>query len=182
MAAPDRRHSARRGQSRTQQVVLSAKSAPSPSGDAGALLLLQVMAMVGGKAIKLDGKGMQAEAMLAVDRAMDASAKLGRQRLQVRVASWKTKVKFITTGTGPEREISTTNDIYRYNDDGTAPHIIRPRYARRLRFVPRGQRGFVYARQVNHPGTKAQNMSEKVAQQLEQNDMPRIFEREFARI
>lgn len=138
--------------------------------------------MVSASTIKLSGKGMQAEAMLAVDRAMDASAKLGRQRLQVRVASWKTKVKFLVTGTGPEREISTTNDIFRYQDDGTAPHIIRPRRFGRLRFIPRGQRGFVYARQVNHPGTKAQNMSEKTAKQLEDHDMPRIFDREFARI
>jgi hypothetical protein len=138
--------------------------------------------MISASTIKLSGKGMQAEAMLAVDRAMDASAKLGRQRLQVRVASWKTKVKFITTGTGPEREVSTTNEIYQYQDDGTAPHIIRPRYFGRLRFIPRGQRTYVYARQVNHPGTKAQNMSEKVAKQLESHDMPRIFDREFARI
>ena len=135
--------------------------------------------MVGGKAIKLSGKGMQAEAMLAVDRAMDASAKLGRQRLQVRIASWKTKVKFVITGTGPEREVSTTNDVYRYQDDGTAPHIIRPVRFGRLRFIPRGQRGYIYARQVNHPGTKAQEMSAKVAQELENRDMPRIFEREM---
>jgi hypothetical protein len=138
--------------------------------------------MVGAKIIQLKSTGMQAEAMLAVDRALDASAKLGRQRLQVRVASWKTKVKFITTGTGSEREVTTANDIYSYNDDGTAPHIIRPRRFGRLRFVPRGQRGFVFARQVNHPGTQAQNISEKAARVLEQTDMPRIFDREFARI
>jgi hypothetical protein len=37
--------------------------------------------------------------------------------------------------------------------EGTAPHVIRPKSGKMLRFVSRGQ--VVYAHVVNHPGTKA---------------------------
>jgi hypothetical protein len=36
---------------------------------------------------------------------------------------------------------------------GTPPHLIRPRRRKALRFLGRG--GLVFARQVNHPGTRA---------------------------
>lgn len=38
-------------------------------------------------------------------------------------------------------------------NDGTRPHIIRPKNARALRFVVNGR--VVYARVVHHPGTRA---------------------------
>lgn len=37
--------------------------------------------------------------------------------------------------------------------EGTAPHIIRPRHAKALRFTVGGR--VVFARYVNHPGTRA---------------------------
>lgn len=40
-----------------------------------------------------------------------------------------------------------------YVNDGTRPHVIRPKRARALRFVVGGQ--VVFARVVQHPGTKA---------------------------
>jgi HK97 gp10 family phage protein len=40
-----------------------------------------------------------------------------------------------------------------YVENGTAPHVILPRNARRLRFVARGG-DLVYSAMVNHPGTK----------------------------
>lgn len=39
-----------------------------------------------------------------------------------------------------------------YEHDGTAPHIIRPRRRRALRFITGGR--VVFARQVRHPGTR----------------------------
>lgn len=41
----------------------------------------------------------------------------------------------------------------RWTDEGTRPHTIRPRHKKVLRFKYKGR--LVYARQVNHPGTKA---------------------------
>lgn len=40
-----------------------------------------------------------------------------------------------------------------YVNDGTAPHVIRPRRRRALRFIVGGR--VVFARRVNHPGTRA---------------------------
>lgn len=39
----------------------------------------------------------------------------------------------------------------RYLEDGTPPHIIRPKFKKALRFAGAG--GFIFARKVNHPGT-----------------------------
>ena len=39
--------------------------------------------------------------------------------------------------------------------EGTAAHLIRPKNKTILRFVPRGGNGFIFARKVFHPGTKA---------------------------
>lgn len=41
----------------------------------------------------------------------------------------------------------------RWVHDGTAPHVIRPRRAKALRFTVDGRT--VFARYVNHPGTRA---------------------------
>lgn len=42
-----------------------------------------------------------------------------------------------------------------YVEDGTKPHVIRPKNRKALRFAGDGG-GFVFAREVNHPGTEAQ--------------------------
>jgi hypothetical protein len=39
-----------------------------------------------------------------------------------------------------------------FEHDGTVPHIIRPRRRKALRFIAGG--GIVFARRVNHPGTR----------------------------
>lgn len=53
---------------------------------------------------------------------------------------------------------------------GSKPHVIRPRSGKFLRFP--GGSGMVYARQVNHPGTRARKMFAlsvpKIQQQLAQ--------------
>lgn len=53
----------------------------------------------------------------------------------------------------PQVTISFNTDYAEYVNDGTRPHIIRPRRARALRFTVGGQ--VVYARVVRHPGTRA---------------------------
>lgn len=135
--------------------------------------------MVGAKAIKLSTSTLRADAERALTRSLDASAKVGRDKLARKVSGWQTKVRFTITGTDAVREVTTDNAVFQYQDEGTRPHIIRARRFGRLRFVPRGQSTPVFPRQVNHPGNPAQNFSRDVAEQLEQTDMPRIFEREF---
>ena len=49
-------------------------------------------------------------------------------------------------------------------NDGTRPHIIRPRRARALRFVVGGR--VVYAKFVRHPGTRARPFLDRALQEV----------------
>ena len=48
--------------------------------------------------------------------------------------------------------IGSDVDYARYVNDGTSPHVIRPKTKQALRFKVGGR--VVYARVVNHPGTR----------------------------
>lgn len=52
----------------------------------------------------------------------------------------------------------------RYVNDGTAPHRIRVRNARALRFTVGGR--VVYARYVDHPGTRAQPFLDRALREV----------------
>ena len=53
----------------------------------------------------------------------------------------------------PKATVFFDVDYARYVNDGTRPHIIRPKNAKALRFRVGGQ--IVYAKVVHHPGTRA---------------------------
>ncbi|WP_333873065.1 HK97 gp10 family phage protein [Methylobacter sp.] len=46
-------------------------------------------------------------------------------------------------------------DYAMYVEDGTQPHVIRPKDRKALRFPVGGGAGFGFARVINHPGSKA---------------------------
>lgn len=96
-------------------------------------------------------------------------------------ATWKTQVKFeqqISLAGGPQVEIFTTNKIFGYVDQGTRPHVIKPKRAKALRF----QSGYkakttpgvigssaggpfgpvVFSKGVDHPGNKPGNFSKEI--------------------
>lgn len=96
-------------------------------------------------------------------------------------ATWKTPVKFeeqISLSGGPQVEIFTLSKIYGYVDQGTRPHVIRPKKAKALRF----QSGYkakttpgiigssaggpfgdvVFSKAVNHPGNAPRNFSKEI--------------------
>ena len=50
----------------------------------------------------------------------------------------------------------SNSKVARFLESGTRPHVITPRRKDALRFVPAGG-GAVFARSVNHPGTKPRN-------------------------
>lgn len=52
----------------------------------------------------------------------------------------------------------------RFVNDGTRPHVIRPRRAQVLRFQAGGRT--VYARVVNHPGTRAQPFLDRALREV----------------
>jgi hypothetical protein len=98
-------------------------------------------------------------------------------------ATWQHKVTWtkqvVATAGQVLLNVGTADAIYRYVDEGTRPHVIRPRRARMLRFAtgyqakttpgvigsgPGGARGpVVYAKAVMHPGTKARGFSKAIA-------------------
>jgi len=110
---------------------------------------------------------------------MTKSGKDIKKDFEKTTSTWKTNVAFdIVTDLdpkGPQVLVGTDNEIYGFVDKGTKPHSIRPKRARILRF----QSGYkaktsvnkigassggpfgdnVFARSVNHPGTKARNFT-----------------------
>lgn len=98
-----------------------------------------------------------------IQMALDAEAKRIKRNLERDVSNWSTPVEFTISNAGPySRIIATDSDIYRYQDAGTPPHVIRPKTAKRLRF-PVPNVGIVFAMKVNHPGTKARDWTKREA-------------------
>lgn len=123
------------------------------------------------------------------------------------VQDWETDVAFTGTIVSESDRIVLTvgptgdgADIYKFVDQGTRPHTITPKSAPRLAFQagtyipktkPIGQivsgggqvQGgeLVFAKQVNHPGTKARQFSETIAEDIG-TDFQREAENAFQRI
>lgn len=101
-----------------------------------------------------------------VQQAMDRLAQAATTELRRGTDSWKTQPGWSTARRGYDRIVTTENEIYAYQDDGTRPHEIRPRRARMLRWYGAGG-GAVFARKVNHPGTAAQHLTKQAAARFE---------------
>lgn len=102
-------------------------------------------------------------------------------------ATWKRKPKFKTEvelrDRGGRFQVATDDEIYGHVDQGTKPHIIRPKRAQKLFFrtgysaktTPRvigsssgGANGpDVFANAVRHPGTKAREFAETLKEKYQ---------------
>lgn len=112
-------------------------------------------------------------------------------------ATWKHKPNFKATEvSAAEWIISTDDKIWAMLDDGTKPHIIRPKRAKRLRFQWGGVGSYraktrpgylgsnkggikgpiVYRKQVRHPGTVARKWT-KAAEDKWNNELGDIVQR-----
>lgn len=60
---------------------------------------------------------------------------------------------------------TTIGALWKFWNEGTKPHIIRPRFASVLRFVARGG-NVVYTTLVNHPGTQGSGHKKRVDRRL----------------
>lgn len=114
-----------------------------------------------------------------IERELDHESRQIVEDLQAVTSTWKHKPKFVVTNRLGFRTIATASKIFGYVDEGTRPHIIRPRKAKRLRFnamfkaksVPNrfvARQGasappVVFAMEVHHPGTKARGFTKLVA-------------------
>lgn len=64
----------------------------------------------------------------------------------------------------PQVTIDVNVDYAGFVNDGTRPHVIRPKNAQVLRFVVGGQ--VVFARVVHHPGTRAQPFMDRAVREV----------------
>ncbi len=82
----------------------------------------------------------------------------GRLRASIRIESRRTLALRTVYTIGSDVEYAP------YVNDGTRPHIIRPKRAQALRFVIGGR--VVFARVVHHPGTKARPFLDDALRQV----------------
>lgn len=133
----------------------------------------------------------------AVTTALDDTAKLALRRFHDATDTWKHKPRFIVQVGEFSRNIRVESVIFTYVDEGTKPHIIKPRRARFLRFgtpfiaktVPSvlasraGSRGNtqVFAKVVRHPGSKPRGFTKRITEQATV-DMIRLLRSEIDRL
>ena len=115
--------------------------------------------------------------MKACANALNACAKGAKADFGTTTQTWNTKPEFkIDESQQDRRVVGTGDDIYGFVDEGTRPHLILPRRAKRLAIIginsrPKTRPGFigsvqggrdntnVYTKHVNHPGTAARKFS-----------------------
>lgn len=68
------------------------------------------------------------------------------------------------TARGPTYQVGTNVEYAPYVENGTRPHVIRPRRAQVLRFKVNGRT--VYAKVVHHPGTRAQPFLSRATREI----------------
>jgi hypothetical protein len=133
----------------------------------------------------------------AVQNALKNTAKNVQTDFKVVTQTWDHKpafpIKDISNASQLGQEVSTTDEVFGYVEEGTRPHIITPKRGRVL-FIPgvnsrpktrprvigsnKGGRDstFVYTRRVQHPGTEAREFSPTIAKKW-QAELPDIVQR-----
>jgi len=91
----------------------------------------------------------------AINLATDNIADGIKTDLEAQTDNWNAPPKWVVVTAGDRRDIITQDLIYRFQDKGTKAHVIMPKSARRLVFQVPGDT--VFAKKVNHPGTKPKN-------------------------
>lgn len=122
----------------------------------------------------------------AVKNGMEAAAKAVKADFGVTTQTWQHKPEFeIDRPSDFERVIGTDDEIYKFVDEGTRPHIIAPKPGKALVFlaggrpktVPKAIRSnkgatgntIVYTRAaVQHPGTVAREFVETIGEKWDE--------------
>lgn len=122
-------------------------------------------------------------AIKAAEAQLDASAKEAQDLLTKPTGSWKHKPKMRVAKGRYWRAAGSDDKIYRFVNDGTKAHVIRAKRGKTLAFGPskpktrpgsltpraggRAKQVKTFAKQVNHPGTKARKFDEAAAKKLQ---------------
>jgi len=127
----------------------------------------------------LDPERFKAE----IERATTETKEEIKADFQKTTRTWKHQPTWFITRHGYDWWIGTKDKIYGYVDQGTSPHMIRPkRQGGRLHFFgggfkPKSRAGYidsyagaaaskneVFTQEVHHPGTEAREFSVKIAE------------------
>lgn len=130
--------------------------------------------------------------MDAVEDALDKAAADIKRDFESTVSSWDTVVRFMILSRKGEREVATNNKIYKWVNDGTKKHVIRPKNAKMLVFMlggaPKTKPGYVgsgpgrqgaalaFAMKVFHPGTKPRRFNKIIRNQWA-NKLPKLLQK-----
>lgn len=126
----------------------------------------------------------------AVNKGMDDAAAGVVKDFEKTTQGWKHDVVFTIKEHGADRIITTDDEIWGYVDEGTRPHVIVAKRARRLRFAVGGQpkttpvritsgggsqgSAVLFRPKVNHPGTKARLFTKQIAKLWSRGTAPFI--------
>jgi hypothetical protein len=117
----------------------------------------------------------------AIETAVGVTAVYALKSFEGTVKRWSKKPRFKIKQSGFEAEISTDDEVFKYQDEGTrGPYIIRPKRKKALFW--KGARHPV--RRVRHPGLKAQKFTETVLRATDAyfpDEMTRQIAREAAK-
>lgn len=72
--------------------------------------------------------------------------------------------------------VGTADQIFKFVDEGTKAHVIRPVKAKMLHWVDTASGEDRFAKEVHHPGTKAQNISKEI-REIWLGLMPEYFDK-----
>lgn len=131
----------------------------------------------------------QKEMRLELLNGLRAVGKKVLKDFELTTKTWDHKPKFELAislkGKGPQFLAGTDDEIYRYVNEGTKPHRIRPKRAKALRFQGTyrakttpgviGSRGggssgdVIFSQGVQHPGTKARNFDKQIGKKWEKS-------------
>jgi hypothetical protein len=120
---------------------------------------------------KLASKIPEAEAVALEGLADYAVNRAGE--LSPRISGLMSRSWYSVKRSDSEYLVSNRAPYFLFFIEGTAPHEIRPRFASVLRFEGGG--GVVFSKLVNHPGTKAHDLLQKVAADVAA-EVPRFAE------
>lgn len=113
-------------------------------------------------------------AQRAVNEAGEEAAERARDRFRKLLSAWRHKVDFTIKKQGYTWIVSTDDEIFFYQDEGTDPYTIRPKRKRALYW-----KGAAHpVRVVRHPGLKPQDFTGQV-QAFVKGDFKQLMDEEL---
>lgn len=109
----------------------------------------------------------------AIERTQALGVEAAKAEIGRLTASWSRPPEVHETRQGDGVTIEITDERWLYNDLGTRPHLILPRRRKVLKFTVGGS--VVFARRVNHPGTKAQYLTRQVQRRVDALNLAQTF-------